>query len=442
MRSNIIMEKTSQPPAGSGLAFAVGFYFSARIIISLFAVRVLGTEPGTGAGISLALNLLLLVFAAFYSLGPGNRTFGSILRLSSSRWVLVFLMVSCCSLAWSGTVSLPTSSLYWCGMAADVAIVVLLFRTRQVMEVSHSLMKGFIWSTCFLALIAWIMPTQADLRLGDETFLNTNQIGNLCAFTIFLAQYLMRRKDGKWEPAIFFLTITLLRSLSKTTIIAFVLSEGFLILQDRSMNRKTKMLLTSAVFLTILIFWGLFEAYYNIYTNAGNQAETLTGRIGIWAYALTAGLEKPWIGHGFDSMWKIAPPFGPDRFEPRHAENELLQQFYAYGVVGIVMLAGLYGSLYRNIRRLQQGPVKIILTSMILFILVRGFAEAEAFDLLLPLWMIVLIGTLVDDEDPLQYTENGPAAEPDMHRPEITKSLRKIPPRNPGPIAIQPRFHQ
>ena len=398
MHSNTIMEKTSQPPAGSGLAFAVGFYFSARIIISLLAVRVLGTEPGTGAGISLALNLLLLVFAAFYSLGPGNRTLGSILRLSSSRWVLVFLMVSCCSLAWSGTVSLPTSSLYWCGMAADVAIVVLLFRTRQAMEVSHSLMKGFIWSTCLLALIAWIMPTQADLRLGDETFLNTNQIGNLCAFTVFLAQYLMRRKDGKWGPAIFFLTITLLRSLSKTTIIAFVLSESFLILQDRSMNRKTKMLLTSAVILTILIFWGLFEAYYDIYT-AGNQAETLTGRIGIWAYALTAGLEKPWIGHGFDSMWKIAPPFGPDRFEPRHAENELLQQFYAYGVAGIVMLAGLYGSLYGNIRRLQQGSVKILFTSMILFILVRGFAEAEAFDLLLPLWMIVLIGMLVDDED-------------------------------------------
>jgi len=403
MRSDTIMEKTSHPPAVSGLAFAVGFHFSARIIISLFAVRVLGTEPGTGAGIDLALNLLLLVFAGFYSLGPGNRTFGSILRLSSSRWVLVFLMVSCCSLAWSETVSLPTSTLYWCGMAADVAIVFLLFRTRQVMDVSHSLMKGFLWSTCVLALIAWIMPAQTDLRLGDETFFNTNQIGNLCAFTIFLAQYLMRRKDGKWGPAILFLTVTLLRSLSKTTIIAFVLSESFLILQDKSMSRKTKMLLASAVSLTVLVFWGLFEAYYDVYTNAGNQAETLTGRIGIWAYALTAGIEKPWIGHGFDSMWKIVPPFGPDRFEPRHAENELLQQFYAYGVAGIVMLAGLYGGLYREIRRLQQGPVKIIFTSMILFILVRGFAEAEPFDLLLPLWMIVLIGMLVDAEDPMDH---------------------------------------
>jgi len=399
MRSDTIMEKTSHLPAGSGLAFAVGFHFSARIIISLFAVRVLGTEPSTGAGIDLALNLLLLVFAGFYSLGPGNRTFGSILRLSSSRWVLVFLMVSCCSLVWSDTVSLPTSTLYWCGMAADVAIVVLLFRTRQVMEVSHSLMKGFLWSTCVLALIAWIMPTQTDLRLGDETFFNTNQIGNLCAFTIFLAQYLMRRKDGKWGPAILFLTVTLLRSLSKTTIIAFVLSESFLILQDRSMSRKTKMLLASAVTLTVLVFWGLFEAYYDVYTNAGNQAETLTGRIGIWAYALAAGIEKPWIGHGFDSMWKIVPPFGPDRFEPRHAENELLQQFYAYGVAGIVMLAGLYGNLYRKIRRLQQGPVKIIFTSMIFFILVRGFAEAEPFDLLLPLWMIILIGMLIEDEN-------------------------------------------
>ena len=43
---------------------------------------------------------------------------------------------------WSGTVSLATSIAYWCGMAADVAIVVLLLRAGPVTGVSHSLMKG------------------------------------------------------------------------------------------------------------------------------------------------------------------------------------------------------------------------------------------------------------------------------------------------------------
>jgi hypothetical protein len=90
------------------------------------------------------------------------------------------------------------------------------------------------------------------------------------------------------------------------------------------------------------------------------------------------------------------PPFGSDAFEARHAENELLQQIYAYGVLGVVMLAGLYGSFYRKIRTLAKGPVRVALTSLLLFVLVRGLAEAEPFDLLLPLWAIVLFSVLIE----------------------------------------------
>ncbi len=383
-------------PEATGLAVAAGFYFSFRIAIELFSVRILGTDARTGAEIALVLDLLLLLLVCFHSLGYANRTFGSMLRLSSLRWVLAFLVFSSCSLTWSGTVSLATSTAYWSGMAADAAIVVLLLRAGSVTGVSHSLMKGFVVSACCIALIAWIMPAQSDLRLGDEEFFNTNQIGNLCAFAIFFALYLTRCKKGKWGLPILFLALTLLRSLSKTTIVAFLFSASFLVIQDRSISRRTKMLLTTAAILVILVFWGLFEAYYDIYTTAGNQAETLTGRTAIWAYVVSEAFERPWIGHGFDAMWKVIPPFGPDLFEARHAENELLQQFYAYGAVGISMMVGLYGSLYRQIRRLPRSPVKLVFLSMLLFVLIRGLAEAEPFDLLLPLWSIVLISLLVE----------------------------------------------
>ncbi|MGA9718909.1 MAG: O-antigen ligase family protein [Acidobacteriaceae bacterium] len=389
------MDDDLQPPASSAMACAIGFFFSFRAVIPLFCVRLLGTEPRTGAEVSLALSFFLLGLVCFHSLGPGSRSLRSLLALPSSRWVLFFLAFSFCSLAWSETVSLSTSFAYWCGIAADVAIVALLLRTGSTTGVSHSLMKGFLCSTCCLALLAWIMPAQPDLRLGDEEFFNTNQIGNLCAFAILLAQYLMRRKDGKWGLATAFLALSLVRSLSKTTIVAFLLSEAFILIQDRSISRKTKLLLMTTAIMVILVFWGLFEAYYDIYTSAGNQAETLTGRIAIWAYVLNALPEHPWIGHGFDSLWKVVPPFGSDRFEARHAENEVLQQVYVYGVMGIVMLTGLYGSVYRQIRKLPRGPVRVMFLSILLFVVIRGLAEAEPFDLLLPLWFIVLISTLM-----------------------------------------------
>jgi O-antigen ligase len=395
----MVVDDNASAPAGSGLAFLVGFFLSFRIIITVFSVRILGADPQTGAEIKLALNFLLLTIACFALLGTADRTLGYMLRVSSIRWVFIFLIFSGCSLLWSETASLPASTAYWCGTASDVLIVVLLLLTGSVAGVINSLMKGFVWGACLIALIAWIMPAQYDLRLGDEEFFNSNSIGNLCAFAIFFAQYLTRRKEGKWGLATAFLAITLVRSLSKTTIVAFVLSGSFLVIQDRQMSRRAKTFLTTAVILVILIFWGLFEAYYDFYTTYGNQAETLTGRTAIWAYVLEAALQHPWIGHGFDSMWKVIPPFGA--FEARHAENELLEQFYSYGVTGIVMLCGVYGSLYRRIRRLPRGPLKLIFTSMILFIVVRGFAEAEPFDLLLPLWTIVLIAMLVDCADPI-----------------------------------------
>jgi O-antigen ligase len=140
---------------------------------------------------------------------------------------------------------------------------------------------------------------------------------------VFMAQFLSSRKDGRWRVSMLFLTLTLVRSLSKATLIAFVLSQGVMLIQNKSMTRSRKAALAVAVLALGLVFGGLFESYYNVYTTSGNQAETLTGRTGIWIYSLKTGLEQPWVGNGFDSMWKVAPPFGPEMFEARHAENEV-----------------------------------------------------------------------------------------------------------------------
>jgi exopolysaccharide production protein ExoQ len=94
----------------------------------------------------------------------------------------------------------------------------------------------------------------------------------------------------------------------------------------------------------------------------------------------------------------VVPPFGGDQFEARHAHNELLQQFYAYGAVGVCMFVGVYGSLWRQLRRLAAGPRKTFFFALLLFVLIRGLGDTEVFDLSLPLWYIVLISMLTSDE--------------------------------------------
>jgi exopolysaccharide production protein ExoQ len=387
-----------------GLAFSLGFFFSFRQVIVLLSVRLFGVEPWTGSALSLALDLVLLGLICLDSLGGRRRSTTAIVRLPSVRWVLLFLAFTFCSLAWSETASLTNSFAYWLGLAIDAVNVFLLLRDEDGTDAAHSLMKGFIWSSCILAVVAWAMPVQADLRLGDEDFFNTNEIANVCALAIFFTQYLSRRGRESWRFVTILLVLTLIRTLSKSTFVAFLVSQIFLLVVDRATSRKAKLGIICFGLVAVLIFWQLFAAYYDTYTTTGNQAETLTGRTAIWLYVAGAAFDHPWtfwIGHGFDSWWKVVPPFGSEMFEARHAENELLQQFYAYGVTGVALLAGIYGSLLRQLRRLKTSSARAPLLAFLLFIVVRGLAVADAFDLLLPLWSVLLISVVADRENAL-----------------------------------------
>ncbi len=382
-------------PAGF-LAGIVGFFFCFRVLIVLLGVRVFGADARVVTALGLGLNYTLLGVVAFHGSGRTPRTLGSILRSPCYFWILFFIAFSGCSLAWSAAYSLTAAMGFWCAMVADLLMVILMLRTGPIGDMSSGLMKGFVYGACCVAVVAWIMPGQKDLRLGDDELLGPNQIGYACAFAIFFARYLMRTNQRRWKVAAGFLAITVLRSLSKTTIIALMASEIFLWFGDRSISRKTKLLLLAGAALIVALFWGLLSSYLDSY-GGGSQAESLTGRVGIWTYILGQAVEQPWIGHGFHSVWKVIPPFGIDQFEARHAHNEVLQQFYAYGVVGVVTLVGLYGSFFRQVRRLPTGRLKPLLFALLLFVVVRGLTDTEVFDLSLPLWAIAMFSVLISE---------------------------------------------
>jgi len=382
----------------STLASAVGFFFAVRAFIMVLSVRILGTDPQTGTAISLAADGLLLLVVAFCFLGQNSRPFHQMAKAPAVRWAFAYIAFSCLSLLWSETSSLSIAIVYWCGMAADFFAVVLMLLARPVSLIVPSLMKGFIWGACLGAVVAWLLPAQSDLRLGDEELLGPNNIAYPLAIAFLFAQFLIRNRLGKWTLHATFLGLTVLRSLSKTTILALLAAEILLLISDRSMKRRTKIYLVLAASLAFAAFSALLISYWEIYSNAGNQSETLSGRLAIWAYFLVEGAQKPWFGHGFNSVWGIVPPFGPDKFEAAHAHNELLQQFYAYGAIGVSIFAGYYFSLYRQARKLASPPWRVFLFAFLVFFLVRGFADTERFDLSLPMWAGLLISELIEHQ--------------------------------------------
>lgn len=388
----------------SPVAFCAGLLFSGRTIFVLVTARWLniGTEPGVLIGFVFAAGLALV--AIFDAFGMPDHAGYTPWTSRPLRWTVFYLAFSGLSFLWTASISVASSSLYWLSLVGDVAIVILLIRGSSSEQTVNSLLKGYIAGSCTLAAIAWMMPAAADLRLGDIDYFNTNQIGNLCALSLLMFGFLVARGDAASHMIPWFLGITLLRTLSKATLAAFIMCLIYRFVRDTSIPRRKKWLLASSTVVLTLCFWGLLTAYYDSYTTTGNQAETLTGRTAIWAWTLDASLKQPWFGNGFDAMWKVAPPFGGELYEARHAENEMLQQFFAYGIVGIVLLVGIYGSLYRCIRRLPNAPERIALISFLIYVAVRGLAEAEPFDLLLPLWLVAAFGFV------LQQSQRPPAA--------------------------------
>lgn len=380
--SHLDLTRRSSAVSMSGL---IGCYFGTRVCLTFLLFRA---DPQAGTIAGLALNLLFLVPAFFYTIGPASMILRQALRVSTFRFILLYLGYSLASLAWSATQSRGAAVGYWSALAADVLLVFLALRSTPGEAARDSLLKGFVSGACLMAVIAWAAPGTADLRLGDDEFFNPNAIGYECAFAALLCHYLAR--DGaRWKWAGTFLTITLFRSLSKTSIVAFLVAETYLFFRDNTMRRSTKLVLLLGVVVIAAAFWTLFSAYYIVYTNAGDQAETLTGRTGIWLVTFGFITEQPWFGHGLHSFRAILPAFG--EFEPWHAHNELIQLLFAYGVVGVAIVACLYGSFFRLLRRIPRTHLTTISTALLLLVLVRGLADTERFDLSFPLWALTAL---------------------------------------------------
>src|SRR6185437_14869869 len=132
---------------------------------------------------------------------------------------------------------------------------------------------------------------------------------------------------------------------------AFLIAESFYLLREQQISRRLKIQIAGIGLIVIAAFMTLLESYLEVYTTtgSGDQAETLTGRTTIWATAFFMAIQKPWIGHGFYSFRTLIPAFGS--FEPWHAHNELLQEFFEYGLLGVFVTVGLYAALIFAARR-------------------------------------------------------------------------------------------
>jgi exopolysaccharide production protein ExoQ len=365
----------------------IGFVFASRVCLTVLWFQ---DEPQNASILSVALSLTLLFAAALSTIGSKPAIAATCFRTPALSCIAAFLGLALLSLLWTPA-PLSAAAGYCIAWAADIATIWFILRDGTPEDTTASIMKGFVCGSCLVAIIAWSLPATQDLRLGDEDFLHPNAIGFLFSIATLLAAHLAR-KITLWIWPALFLAATLVRTLSKSSIIAFAAAFGFALLRDSTLTRKVKIWIGIAATLILASLWGLLEAYLISYSQ-GIGPETLTGRTIIWAVSLEYAIKKPFLGNGFYSYRFIVPPFG--KFEAQQAHDELLQQFFSFGLLGVLLTITLYWLIFRQIRRATPSHLKTLAATLLLFALIRGLTDTQNFDLSYPLWLMALLSIVL-----------------------------------------------
>jgi exopolysaccharide production protein ExoQ len=373
----------------------IGAYFAFRISMSFLWFK---EDAVMGSAVTGATELILLVMTIIYSVEnrPAQGIYEDIPK--GVKWIGAYLGLALISLLWTETQSYMAALVYLTGLYADVLIMWLLIRKRD--EWPNSVMSGFVCGMSLVAVIAWISPTTADGRLGNDEFMHPNLLGWNLALATLLSQYLAS-EQRIWGWAAIGLGITQIRTLSKTSLIAFAIAETFYLLNSSNIRRRTRIYIGTCATIVIVMCWGWLEAYAEAYATEGNSLETLTGRTILWSSTLSMALEKPWLGHGFHSFRALIPPLGA--FEPWHAHNELLQQFFIYGLVGVLIAFGVYWKIFRQAYRSMPSELRTLALSILFMSLIRGLTDTDRFDLTFPLWLITLLAFSLAKENRCEH---------------------------------------
>lgn len=374
----------------------IGFLFAFRICLTVLWFQ---DEPQQGAIVTVALSLALLIVAWLSTAGSTSSIPAACFRTTTLRWIAAFLGLNLISLFWS-TAPLDAAASYWAAWIADVATIWLIMHDGPAEDCANALMKGFIWGACLVAIVAWSLPAMPDLRLGEEVYFHPNYIAMICVFGTLMALHLSH-KETNWRWPAFWLTLTLIRTISKTSIVAFLIAMTYYFFKETALSRAAKIKIAIAGVIILGSLSGLLATYVNTYTE-GADPSTLTGRTIIWATSSELALEKPLFGHGFYAYRFIVPPFGT--FEAGHAHNELLQQFFALGALGALVVLGLYVTMFLQIRRAPRSSLKTLAATILIFAIVHGITDTLPFDLSFPLWLMAMLSILLASTNPLSTT--------------------------------------
>jgi O-antigen ligase len=305
-----------------------------------------------------AICFAVLLLITFRSPGYLRRLFKP-----SFRWLFLLALFSMASAAYSPA---KAFSFAW-GFKMMLAVLLLRVILDEIesMDELRWFLQAALWS--FTALVVLCLAqfiTTPDAWAGGRMTEAVSPTGvSTIAGTLFLLGLAFYVDESKRKYLIFSalgFCVMLLGGGKGAILAALMAGTAFFILR-KNLKSGLLFLAVSVLLGGILIAVTPLQRYLMDYAKSG-QAETGTGRIGLWQVIIPAIMEKPLYGHGFVSSKFIFEDVPGVDWPAGHTHNGFLEVLYNNGVIGLLLLLAVLRRTVRNllwvIRRMRSGEMK------------------------------------------------------------------------------------
>jgi O-antigen ligase len=289
--------------------------------------------------------LLLAVFAAAaILLAADSRRAVEHARAAWFLWPPIGLALA--SAAWSDQ---PGRTMLWSVGLFGTSALGLALATRFSARAQAVLVSATVGSVALasaLAIVLW--PGIGIHRRGDwrGVFVQKNLLGRVLALGTAAAGVvaLSARQCALALVTLLLYAAVLWGTHSLASLFAAVttLAAALLLLVARARRRHAVAILAGGAAATVLIVVLLITTRPGL-TFVGRN-ETLSSRTTIWREVLSAGMQTPWLGHGYGAFW--TSPSGQRalagihmKMPINHAHNGFLDLFAELGLTGLVLVA-------------------------------------------------------------------------------------------------------
>lgn len=372
----------------------------------------LGNEYADGSPLDAAIFGALIV-AALVTLSVRWKQLGGMLRNNSA--LLLYIAYCLASTLWSdySFVSLKR----WIKSVGDVVmIVIVLTDPHQRYAIKRFLCRvGYVVIPVSILFIKYYPNwgrsynqwTWTPQYSGVTTFKNLlGMITLVCALGI-LWSFICTWRDRparRWQH-LFAQSIMLgmaawifMIANSMTSLSCFILAGSVMVLANLAWIRRRPALIHVLVGGTIAvsIIALFFDSSGDMVQTLGRNA-SLTGRTDIWRIVLELSKPRALLGAGFETFWmgdRLATMW---RFEPgiQEAHNGYLEMYANLGWVGVLLLAGLIVTGYRNVLAAYSQDRAIGSVKIAFFATAVIYSLTEAgFRMMSPVWLGFLLAVI------------------------------------------------